>query len=195
MKKGSGRIAALRGKSRRGFRYPVATAAFVVTLWALLPPAVPARPDGNGIPERRQAIRQTIEHNLHFNVHCWCRGPDERTIRAVMGMVSDADIAVLIDLLADSSIPVRKAAQDTLEELALRYLDVIRPSLTDDDLKRRADLETMRVPALDALRQARAGGSARVGAAAADALIVVGVREDERRRLEIEQRNRAQAKQ
>jgi hypothetical protein len=65
-------------------------------------------------PARYSEIRGAIRSHLHFNLHCWCMAADPDTISSVRARVTQLDIPVLIELLADADRQVEFGARGVL---------------------------------------------------------------------------------
>src|SRR5262252_4069158 len=113
---------------------------------------------GLAIDDRGALIRTTIKRNLHFSLHCWCVGPDERTVRAVTKVAKTNDVPILEALLSDPDDRIADGASLVLAELANRALDALRPSLSIADLSDPSSLKMVDDPALEALRRAQLAG-------------------------------------
>ena len=142
--------------------------------------------------EQRIKIRQTIQKNLHFSSHCWCTGPDERTVQAVLKIATESDVPIVKDLLIDSNEDVAAGASLILQEWANGALDSIRAKLSTEDLNDPDFLKKSTVPAIVALMEVEAtspaSGDRGPWLNAMNRLVEINAREEVARKAEITRR-------
>jgi hypothetical protein len=83
---------------------------------------------------RAAAIREVVQRNLHYSVHCFCQAYTDETLAAARKNATVADVRALILLLKDPPGPVTFAAHDLLIDYADESLPLLKAAhLSRDD--------------------------------------------------------------